>query len=77
MNEVYGNHCYMIGSEKVDRYIKLENIDKALECLEKGYEIREGQMPYISPKYPYYEQFKDNPRFVDILKKMNLPLPKN
>ena len=77
MNEIYGNDCYMSGGVKTERYIKLGNNDKAMECLEKDYEIRESFLPYISPRFTYYEQLKDNPRYVEILKKMNLPLPKN
>jgi hypothetical protein len=67
----------MSADVKAERYIKLGNIDKAMESLEKGYEIRGNFMPYISTKYPYYNQFKDNPRYVEILRKMNLPLADN
>ncbi len=74
MNELYGNECYMSGDIKTERHIKLGNYDKAMEALEKDYEIRGNFMPYISTKYPYYNQFKDNPRYVEILRKMNLPL---
>ena len=77
MNEKYGNDCYMDGGVKTERYIKLGNNDKAMEALEKGYEIRGVDMPYISPRFSYYEQLKDNPRYVEILRKMNLPLANN
>jgi len=77
MNDIYGDDCYMSGDVKAERYIKLGNKDKAIECLEKDYEIRGTFMPYISTKFPVYDQYKDNPRYVEILRKMNLPLPKN
>ncbi len=77
MNNIYGDGCYMSADIKAERYLKLGNIDKAVESFEKGYEIRGNFMPYISTKYPYYELFKGNPRYVEVLKKMNLPLPKN
>ena len=73
MNEMYGNQCYMSGGVKQERYFKLGNLDKVLECFEKEYELRGNFLPYISPKYTYYELFKDQPRYVEILKKMNLP----
>lgn len=73
MNEIYGNECYMAGFLKAERYMILGNVDKAMECLEKDLKEMETMMPYISPKYPYYEQFKDNPRYIEILKKMKLP----
>ena len=50
-------------------------VDKALDYLEKGYKIRDPQMPYIaSGGYPFKSLYS-NPRFKAILKKMNLPLP--
>ena len=73
MNDRYGAGCFMSGAVKAERYVKLGNIDKAMESLEKNYKERESTMPYISSRYPNYESFKDNPRYIDILKKMNLP----
>jgi len=73
MNDMYGNECYMTGYLKAERYMILGNEDKALESLEKDVEEMETMMPYISPKYPYYEQFKDKPRYIEVLRKMNLP----
>jgi len=75
MNEIYGDDCYLSADVKTERYIKLGNIDKAVESLEKDYEIRENFLPYISTKYPNYELFKDQPRYIEILRKMNLPYP--
>jgi tetratricopeptide (TPR) repeat protein len=75
MNDRYGDACYMSGGVKAERYVKLGNIDKAMESLETDLKEREGGLPYISPRYPYYELFKDNPRYIAILKKMNLPYP--
>jgi len=77
MNEIYGNDCYLTTELKVKRNIYLGNNEKAIEVLEKDYEIRGSGMPYISPRFSYHEQLKDNPRYVEILRKMNLPLPKN
>ena len=73
MHDKYGKDCYLSEGVKAERYVKLGNLDKAVECIEKDYEIREPMLPYISPKYPYYELFKDNTRYIEILKKMNLP----
>ncbi|MDN3642241.1 hypothetical protein QWY87_05990 [Lutimonas halocynthiae] len=73
MNEIYGKDCYLSEGVKAERYIMLKNIDKAMEVLDKGYEKRWFLMPYISPKYHYYELLKDEPRYIEILKKMDLP----
>ncbi|HUX59127.1 MAG TPA: tetratricopeptide repeat protein [Bacteroidales bacterium] len=74
MNEKYGNGCYMSGAIKAERYIRLGKYDKALECLEKDFEMRDMNMTYISTNVYIFNQLKDNPRYIELLKKMNLPL---
>jgi TolB-like protein len=58
----------------VNRYLELNQYDKAMDWLEKGYEIHHPNMPYISTRW---DQLKDNPRYIELLKKMNLPLPED
>jgi tetratricopeptide (TPR) repeat protein len=57
------------------RYLQIDNYEKAMDCYEKGYEIHHPNMPYISVNQYGYEQLKENPRYIELLKKMNLPLP--
>jgi tetratricopeptide (TPR) repeat protein len=54
------------------RYLWVDQPDKAMEWIEKGFEVRDPNMPYIGSTMELF----DNPRFIDILQKMNLPLPK-
>lgn len=75
MNEIHGNKCFMSSGVKTERYIKLGSVDKAVASLEKDLEIRATFLPYISPKYSYYKYLKENPRFIAILEKMDLPYP--
>ena len=57
------------------RYLMVDQPDKAMEWIEKGFEVRAPHMPYIaSPGYSCEPLF-DNPRFIEIIQKMNLPLP--
>jgi TolB-like protein/Tfp pilus assembly protein PilF len=57
------------------RYMMGNQQDKAMDCLEEGYEIHDPQMPYIaSGGYPFHSLYNDA-RFIAILNKMNLPLP--
>jgi serine/threonine-protein kinase len=51
--------------------------EKALDWLEKGYEKRVQNMPYIGSKIYLCEPLFDHPRFTAILEKMNLPYPKD
>ena len=58
------------------RYIQVNQVDKAMDFIEKGYEMHEPSIPYIATG-DVFEPLFDNPRFIEILQKMNLPLPKD
>jgi len=58
-------------------YMMVDQPDKALEWLEKGYENHSQTMPYIATKGFLFEPLFDHPRFIAILDKMNLPHPKD
>ena len=49
--------------------------EKALESLEIAFHVRDPNMPYITTQIFNFEPLYDNPRFIDIVEKMNLPLP--
>jgi hypothetical protein len=51
--------------------------DMALEWLEKAYENHSQTMPYIATKGFMFEPLFDQPCFIAILDKMNLPHPKD
>ncbi len=63
--------------EMAGRYIMANKPDKAMDWIEKGYEIHDPGMPYITTRMCSFDPLFSNPRFIDIIKKMNLPLPKN
>jgi len=71
MNEKYGNECYMSGGLKAERYLILGDYDKAMDCLEKDYEKRDMSITYIRTNLNLYNQLKDNPRYIELLGKMN------
>ncbi len=56
---------------------ELNKPERTLELLEKGFETNDPGMPYISTNvYSAIDYVKDNPRFIELLKKMNLTLNK-
>ena len=57
------------------RYMNGNQPDKAMDWLEKGYEMHDPVMTYICTKITNFAPLFDNPRFIDIVDKMNLPLP--
>jgi len=59
------------------RYLFLKQYDKVMETLEQGFEMHDSNMPYIASGYFNPEPLLNNPRFIAIMEKMNLPLPDN
>jgi TolB-like protein len=51
--------------------------DKAMDWLEKAYEIHDPNLPMIATRMFNFDPLFNNPRFIEIVKKMNLPLPKD
>ena len=46
--------------------------DKALEWLEKAYQARDQNMPYLGVD-PIFDTLRADPRYKDLLRRMNLP----
>jgi hypothetical protein len=53
--------------------IRIDKTELVLNWLEKGYEIHDPGMPYLRIRI-FYPHLKNNPRYIDLLKKMNLPV---
>jgi serine/threonine-protein kinase len=53
-------------------YLKAGDKDKAIEWLEKAFEDRDGNLPYIGR--PIWDPLRDDPRFQDLLRRMKLPM---
>jgi len=53
---------------------ELNEPEKVLEWLEIGYEMNDPGMPYISTDVCFFDFVRDDPRFIELLRKMNLPL---
>jgi tetratricopeptide (TPR) repeat protein len=75
VDEQYGGRgCQMGDVEKMRRYFQVGDYEKVIDQLEKLYNRSWGSIPYIATNYYGYNEMKDNPRFVELLKKMNLPV---
>lgn len=60
---------YQIGT----LYTRAGKNDEALEWLEKAFEAHDPNMPYIGVD-PIFDILRNEPRFQDLLQRMNLPL---
>jgi hypothetical protein len=56
-------------------YIFADRPGKAMDWIEKGFEVHSHQIPYIASGIYGLDTLYENPRFIAILEKMNLPLP--
>jgi adenylate cyclase len=57
------------------RYLWVKEFDKALDYFELAVEMHQPLASNISMYYTHFPELKDNPRYIALLKKMNLPLP--
>ncbi len=53
-------------------YISLGEKDKAFEWLENAYKERGGYLDLLKVD-PWYDPIRDDPRFQDLLRRMNFP----
>lgn len=75
--EKYAENNYIRFSDMAIRYIIANQPDKAMDWIEKGFELHDPIMTYITRSGHFFDTLFGNPRFIDVVKKMNLPLPKN
>lgn len=59
-------------ADGVSNYIMAGKNQKALDLLERGFDERDPNMPYISVS-PVFENLRDEPRFQELMRRMNLP----
>jgi TolB-like protein len=55
-----------------DFYVLGGDLDRAMDFLERAYEARNPNLPYIGEN-PMYDPLRSEPRFQDLLRRMNLP----
>lgn len=75
--EKFAENNYIQFLEMTYRYLFTNQPDKAMDWVEKGFEMHDPQMSYISSTIYYLDPLFGNPRFIAICEKMDLPIPKN
>ena len=74
--ELLAQEKYVPSTILARRHYAIGAYSKALDYLEKGYEVHEPFMPYIVSDQNGYPDLYDSTRFIAIVEKMNLPLRK-
>jgi serine/threonine protein kinase len=57
------------------RYLVADQPDRAMDWVEKGFEMHDPIMTYIATPARYFDRLFGDPRFIAICEKMKLPLP--
>jgi tetratricopeptide (TPR) repeat protein len=73
--EVWAKDGHLIPMNQAEKYFTVGKYNKAMDYYEIAYENNnhDPNLPYISVK-SIYDKLKDNPRYIALLKKMNLPV---
>jgi len=74
--EILAEKVYISPADMSFRYYMINKDTKAIDWFEKGAEIHEPGILMLSTIYGSTRLY-DNPRFITVIKKMNLPLPKS
>ncbi len=72
--EKFAENNFVSFAEMALRYLFAGQPDKAMNCIEKGYELHDPLMPMITSKIFFQDAFSGNPRFIAICEKMNFQL---
>jgi tetratricopeptide (TPR) repeat protein len=75
--EKFAENNYVSFLDMTYRYLFTNQPDKAMDWVEKGFELHDPQMTYIATTFYYLDPLFGNPRLISICEKMNLPLPKS
>ncbi len=73
--EVIANKEFILPIDMALRYYVINQDDKAMDWLEKGFELHDPNLPFCAFSLMCFERLYDNPRFIKIAEKMNLPVP--
>ena len=75
--EILAEKGYVFPMGMAGRYYMLNQDDKVMEWIEKAVEVRDADLWALGAKVYNFTRLYDNPRFIEILQKMNLPLPED
>jgi TolB-like protein len=66
---------FLVPIHMANRYIRTDQKEKAMAYILKGMEVHDQNMPYLVTGFLHYEPLYDDPRFVALVRQLNLPAP--
>ena len=76
LDQLENNHVLGPGDMAM-RYALVKKYEKALEAIEKAYEIRDPNLPYLTTKFSCFQPLYKDPRFIAVVEKMGLTIPEH
>ena len=73
--EALQQSSFLVPVHMANRYARINQYDKVIEQVELGFEVHDQNMPYIGSGFNNLDELFDNPRFLAIIEKLNLPIP--
>jgi Tfp pilus assembly protein PilF len=74
--EMMASKSYVVPADMAMRYYMINQDDKVMDWIEKGTEVRDVSTLYVGTGFCNFTRLHNHPRFMALLEKMNLPLPK-
>jgi len=73
--EVHSQDNYVLPIDMALRYYVLNKDDEAMDWLEKGFDLHDPNLPFCAFSLMGFKRLYDDPRFIDMAEKINLPVP--
>ena len=73
--EVLEQSQFLVPIHMANRYIRTNQTEKALDYIMKGLEVHDQNMPYLVTGFLHFEPLYDDPRFMALVRQLNLPAP--
>jgi tetratricopeptide (TPR) repeat protein len=75
--DVYAAGGYISFTGQANRYLIAGEYEKAMKCYEWARNDGDGFIAYVSLDYLAFPQLKNHPRYLALLRELNLPLPQD
>lgn len=73
--EILQQSTFMVPVHMATRYTRIGAYDKVLDQLELGFQVHDQNMTYIRTGFNKFNPVYEDPRFINLVEKMQLPLP--
>ncbi len=75
--EALQQSSFLVPVHMANRYVRIQQYNKAMDQVELGFEVHDQNMPYIVAGFNHLVPLYKDPRFLAIIEKLNLPLPED